>query len=99
MSAAEDFTRLTAHRNGPDRPPPGWEPGHLVNHETGVAEFTGLATTEAIDPDEATILAEMRTDPGEWAIKPGSLPGPQVATEGRVGRVVLVLPHHRCPSL
>ena len=73
MSAAEDFTRLTAHRNGPDRPPPGWEPGHLVNHETGVAEFTGLATTEAIDPDEATILAEMRLDPGEWAIKPGSL--------------------------
>lgn len=72
-SAAEDFTRLTAHRNGPDRPPPGWEPGHLVNHETGVAEFTGLATTEAIDPDEATILAEMRLDPGEWAIKPGTL--------------------------
>ena len=35
MSAAEDFTRLTAHRNGPDRPPPGWEPGHIVNHETG----------------------------------------------------------------
>lgn len=73
MSAAEDFTRLTAHRNGPDRPPPGWEPGHLINHETGVAEFTGLATTEAIDPDEATILAEMRLDPGEWAIKPGTL--------------------------
>ena len=45
MSAAEEFTRLTAHRNGPDRPPPGWEPGHLINHETGVAEFTGLATT------------------------------------------------------
>ena len=73
MSAAEEFTRLTAHRNGPDRPPPGWEPGHLINHETGVAEFTGLATTEAIDPDEATILAEMRLDAAEWAIKPGSL--------------------------
>ncbi len=73
MSAAEKFTRLTAHRNGPDRPPPGWEPGHLINHETGVAEFTGLATTEASDPDEATILAEMRLDAAEWAIKPGSL--------------------------
>ena len=72
-SAAEDFTGRVAHHNGPDRPPPGGEPGHLVNHETGVAEFTGLATTEAIDPDEATILAEMRLDAGEWAIKPGTL--------------------------
>lgn len=73
MSAAEEFTRLTAHHNGPDRPPPGWEPGHLVNHETGRAEYTGLATTEAIDPNEATILAEMRLDPDEWGIKPGTL--------------------------
>lgn len=73
MSAAEDFTRLTAHRNGPGRPPPGWEPGHLVDYENGHAEFTGLSTTEAIDPDEASILAEMRLDPEQWSIKPGSL--------------------------
>lgn len=73
MSAAEEFTRLTAHHNGPDRPPPGWEPGHVVDHENGHAEFTGLSTTDAIDPDEASILAEMRLDPEEWSIKPGSL--------------------------
>ena len=73
MSAAEDFTGLVAHQNGPDRPPPGWEPGHLIDHESGQATFTGLATTEAVDPDEAAILAEMRLDPGEWKIKPGSL--------------------------
>lgn len=73
MSAADEFTKLTAHRNGPDRPPPGWEPGHIVDHDSGHAEFTGLSTTEAIDPDEKIILAEMRLDPDEWAIKPGSL--------------------------
>lgn len=73
MSAADDFTKLTAHHNGPDRPPPGWEPGHVVNHETGHAEFTGFSTNEAIDPDEATILAEMRLDPEQWSIRPGSL--------------------------
>lgn len=72
-SAAEDFTRLTAHQNGPDRPPPGWQPGHLIDHEAGTAEFTGLATTEAVDPDEAAILSEMRLDPDEWQIRPGSL--------------------------
>lgn len=71
--AAEHFTRLTAHSNGPDRPPPGWEPGHLVNHEQGRAEYTGLSRSEAIDPDESHVLEEMRLDPERWRIRPGSL--------------------------
>ena len=72
-SAAEDFTRLTAHDNGPGRPPPGWEPGHVLDHAAGTATFTGLWLTEEIDPDEATILAEMKLDPEQWAIQPGTL--------------------------
>ena len=73
MSAAEDFTRLTAHSNGPDRPPPGWEPGHLVNHESGRAEYTGLSLSESIDPDERAVLEEMNLEPERWRIRPGSL--------------------------
>lgn len=73
MSAAEDFTGLVSHENGPDRPPPGWEPGHVIDHAAGEATYSGVATTDAIDPNEATILAEMRLDPAEWQIKPGTL--------------------------
>jgi len=72
-SAAEDFTRLTAHDNGPAKPPPGWEPGHILDHQSGTATYTGLSTSAAIDPDEETILVEMRLDPAEWSIQPGSL--------------------------
>lgn len=72
-SAAEDFTRLTAHNNGPAKPPPGWEPGHILDHQSGTATFTGLSLDAAIDPDEAKILAEMKLDSEQWSIQPGSL--------------------------
>ena len=73
MTAAEEFDGLIAAAAPASKPPPGWEPGHVLNHESGIATFTGLSLAEAIDPDEATILGEMKLDPEQWAIIPGTL--------------------------
>jgi hypothetical protein len=73
MSAADDFDGLIAAAVPAQKPPPGWEPGHILDHESGVATFTGLSLTDSIDPDEAKILAEMKLDPEQWAVIPGTL--------------------------
>lgn len=72
-SDAEQFTGLTNYEAAAPKPPPGWELGHVVNHNNGSAQYTGLSLDEAIDPNEAEILAEMRLDSTQWSIKPGSL--------------------------